>query len=85
MSLNLEELEAVVARFRAGEAEVAARFFAEKRPLEQHLHWLFFQTAREARNLEEVANHDRCTMVDTVDWFEAYGAAPKPLSHTSIL
>lgn len=61
------EIEELTGKFRAGEAEVAQRFFSEKRPLEQHLDWLRFQVAREARNLEEIARHERCELVEKVD------------------
>ncbi|HXV83775.1 MAG TPA: hypothetical protein VEG60_28290 [Candidatus Binatia bacterium] len=61
------ELEGLVARFRAGEAEVAAEFFGGKRPRNEHAAWLRFQIAREARNLEEIANHQRCDLVEHVD------------------
>ena len=60
-------IEEIVGKFRAGEAEVAWRFFEEKRPLRQHLDWLRFQVAREARNLEEIASHQRCELVEKVD------------------
>jgi len=62
-----QELESVVAKFRAGEAEVAAKFFAGKRPRREHAAWLRFQVAREARNLEEIAGHQRCEFVARVD------------------
>ena len=67
MESSIPELEELVAKFRAGEAEVAARFFETKRPIEQHLGWLRFQVAREARNLEEIADHQRCDLVNRVD------------------
>ncbi|MEE8074325.1 MAG: hypothetical protein V3T60_01715 [Candidatus Binatia bacterium] len=67
MESSIPELEEIVAKFRAGEAEVAARFFEFKRPIEQHLGWLRFQVAREARNLEEIAGHQRCDLVNRVD------------------
>ena len=63
----IPEIEEIVGRFRAGEAEVARRFFDEKRALRQHLDWLRFQVAREARNLEEIASHQRCELVERVD------------------
>lgn len=63
----IPEIEEIVGRFRAGEAEVAQRFFEEKRPLAAHLDWLRFQVAREARNLEEIASHQRCELVAQVD------------------
>ena len=63
----IPEIESLMGKYRAGEAEVASRFFAEKRPLEQHLNWLRFQVAREARNLEEIASHERCQLVEKVD------------------
>ena len=46
---------------------MARRFFEERRPLGQHLDWLRFQVAREARNLEEIASHQRCELVEQVD------------------
>ena len=61
------ELEELVGKFRAVEAEIARKFFDGKRPLEQHLGWLRFQVAREARNLEEIADHQRCDLVNRVD------------------
>jgi hypothetical protein len=67
MKSSIPELEELVAKFRAGEAEVAARFFESKSPLGQHLDWLRFQVAREARNLEEIADHQRCDLVNRVD------------------
>ena len=63
----IPEIEEIVGKFRAGEAEVARRFFEEKRPLARHLDWLRFQVAREARNLEEIASHQRCELVEQVD------------------
>lgn len=63
----IPEIEDIVGKFRAGEAEVACRFFEEKRPRRQHLDWLRFQVAREARNLEEIAAHQRCELVEKVD------------------
>lgn len=62
-----QELEDLVAKFRAGEAEVAAKFFAHKRPRNEHAAWLRFQVAREARNLEEIASHQRCDFVQQVE------------------
>ena len=64
---SIPELEGLVARFRAGEAEIARRFFAVKRPHSEHQAWLRFQVAREARNLEEIASHRRCELVSRVD------------------
>jgi len=64
---SIPEIEELIGKFRAGEAEVASRFLSQKRPLEQHLDWLRFQVAREARNLEEIANHQRCELVEKVD------------------
>lgn len=61
------ELEAWVARFRAGEAEIARRMFAVPRPRKDHLAWLRFQVAREARNLEELADHHVCRLAEAVD------------------
>ncbi len=63
----VRELEALAAKFRAGEAEVASTFFATPRPLKEHAGWLRFQVAREARNLEEIASHQRCELVEQVD------------------
>lgn len=63
----IPEIEELMGKFRAGEAEVAGHFFSEKRPLEQHRDWLRFQVAREARNLEEIASHQRCELVEKVD------------------
>jgi len=68
----IPEIEEIVGKFRAGEAEVAQRFFEEKRPLSRHLDWLRFQVAREARNLEEIASHQRCELVEQVDLFERH-------------
>ncbi len=62
-----EELEALAATFRAGEAEIARHFFTAKRPRGEHAAWLRFQVAREARNLEEIASHQRCELVERVD------------------
>ncbi|MBX5490235.1 MAG: hypothetical protein IRZ14_03680 [Chloroflexi bacterium] len=64
---GVADLEALVARFRAGEAEVATTFFAQPRPLAQHRHWLRFQVAREARNLEEIASGLLNRMVQEVE------------------
>lgn len=64
---GLARLEALVAKFRAGEAEIAATMFAQKRPRAVHLNWLRFQIAREARNLEEIAGHLLCRLVERVD------------------
>ena len=62
-----QELERLAAKFRAGEAQVAAQFFTQKRPLHEHAAWLRFQVAREARNLEEIASHQRCKLVEQVE------------------
>lgn len=64
---GIAELEALVARFRAGEAEIATTFFATARPLAQHRHWLRFQVAREARNLEEIASGLLTRLVQEVE------------------
>jgi hypothetical protein len=72
MKPGMDELETLMGRFRAAEAEIATNFFATPRPLDQHLHWLRFQIAREARNLEEIADHQRCRMVDEIE-----GALPR--------
>jgi hypothetical protein len=61
------ELEELVARMRAGEAEIGRRMFGEKRARRQHLAWLRFQIAREARNLEEIASHHLCRLVDATE------------------
>ncbi|SRR5712692_10593503 len=61
------ELEELVARFRAGEAEIGRRMFEVRRPRSQHLAWLRFQVAREARNLEEIANHRLCELAGEVE------------------
>jgi hypothetical protein len=61
------ELEGLAAIFRAGEAEIARTFFSARRPLHEHAAWLRFQVAREARNLDEIARHRRCELVEQVD------------------
>ena len=63
----IAELEALLSRFRAGEAEIARRMFERPRPRAQHLAWLRFQIAREARNLEELADHHVCRLAEAVD------------------
>jgi hypothetical protein len=67
MERRIAELEELVARFRAGEAEIARRMFEAKRPRQQHLGWLRFQIAREARNLEELTGHHVCRLAEAVD------------------
>ncbi len=62
-----QELEELAAIFRGGEAEIAAAFFSQKRAVKEHAAWLRFQVAREARNLEEIASHQRCELVERVD------------------
>lgn len=64
---SVQELEELAGRFRAGEAEIAVRFFAQTRGLGEHRDWLRFQIAREARNLEEIANHERCAWVERLE------------------
>lgn len=68
MEGSIAELEELVAKFRAGEAEIASKYFEQKRPLKEHLSWLRFQVAREARNLEEIASHQRCKLAEAVDY-----------------
>lgn len=63
----IAEIEALVSRYRAGEAEIARRMFERPRPRAQHLAWLRFQIAREARNLEELAGHHVCRLAEAVD------------------
>jgi hypothetical protein len=67
MKPEFAELETLMGRFRAAEAEIATTFFAAPRPLAQQEHWLRFQIAREARNLEEIADHQRCRMVEEIE------------------
>lgn len=68
MSVNyMAEIEDVAARFRAGEAEVARKFFAQPRPLAQHLYWLKVQVSRELRNLREISRGELTEQVDKVD------------------
>src|SRR5262245_12791441 len=61
------EIEDVVARFRAGEAEVARTFFSAPRPLEQHIKWLTEQVSRELRNLRGIAAGELTAEVERVD------------------
>jgi hypothetical protein len=61
------EIEGLVSRFRAGEAEIGRRTFAAPRPRARHLDWLRFQVAREARNVEELASHHVCRLAEAVD------------------
>jgi hypothetical protein len=68
MGALMAELEELVGKFRSAEAEVAARFFAKNRSLKEHLSWLRFQVTREARNLEEIASHQRCKLAEEVDY-----------------
>lgn len=68
MGVLIAELEEIVGKFRSAEAEIAATFFAKKRPLEEHVSWLRFQATREARNLEEIASHQRCKLAEEVDY-----------------
>jgi hypothetical protein len=63
----MEEIEDVVARFRAGEAEVARAFFSQPRPLQQHVSWLKEQVSRELRNLREIAGGELTEQVEQVD------------------
>ncbi|HZU06974.1 MAG TPA: hypothetical protein VFB73_13490 [Chloroflexota bacterium] len=66
-STAVAELEELVARFRAGEAEIATRMFERPRPRAQHRQWLRFQVAREARNLEELTSHLLCRLAEAVE------------------
>ena len=63
----MAEIEDCVARFRAGEAEVARVFFSTPRPLEQHVRWLKEQVSRERRNLREISAGELTEQVDQVD------------------
>lgn len=61
------EIEDAVARFRAGEAEVARTFFSAPHPLDQHVKWLKEQVSRELRNLREISAGELAEQVSRVD------------------
>ncbi|HEV8438134.1 MAG TPA: hypothetical protein VGT40_08570 [Methylomirabilota bacterium] len=61
------DLEDLVAHMRAGETEIGRRMFETRRPRRQHLAWLRFQIAREARNLEEIADHHLCRLAESTE------------------
>lgn len=63
----MAKIEDTVARFRAGEAEVSRTFFSQPRPLEQHVHALRIQVAREVRNLREISQGELTEVVDRTD------------------
>ena len=63
----MARIEDTAARFRAGEAEVSRAFFSKPRPLEQHVHSLRVQVAREVRNLREISEGELTNMVEQVD------------------